>query len=85
MCAAFALPILAASFRNSVVIHNFGLAPYAAGSIYGRMAAAADCATLKLPAYERDLCPTAQQQRTARTGWTTARLAHQGPSRPRPR
>src|SRR5690348_1457110 len=49
LCAAFALPILAASFRNSVVIHNFGLAPYAGGSIYGRMAAAADCATLKLP------------------------------------
>jgi hypothetical protein len=63
LCAAFALPILAASFRNSVVIHNFGLAPYAGGSIYGRMAAAADCATLKLPPYERALCPTAQQQR----------------------
>ena len=63
LCAAFALPILAASFRNSVVIHNFGLAPYAGGSIYGRMAAAADCATLRLPAYERALCPAAQQQR----------------------
>ena len=63
LCAAFALPILAASFRNSVVIHNFGLAPYAGGSIYGRMAAAADCATLKLPPYERALCPTVQQQR----------------------
>ena len=63
LCAAFTLPILAASFRNSVVIHNFGLAPYAGGSIYGRMAAAADCATLKLPAYERALCPTAQEQR----------------------
>ena len=63
LCAAFTLPILAASFRNSVVIHNFGLAPYAGGSIYGRMAAAADCATLKLPPYERALCPTAQQQR----------------------
>src|SRR5215813_3523624 len=63
LCAAFALPILAASFRNSVVIHNFGLAPYAGGSIYGRMAAAADCATLKLPPHERALCPTVQQQR----------------------
>jgi len=63
LCAAFALPILAASFRNSVVIHNFGLAPYAGGSIYGRMAAAADCATLRLPAHERALCPTVQQQR----------------------
>ncbi|HEY3036830.1 MAG TPA: phospholipid carrier-dependent glycosyltransferase [Streptosporangiaceae bacterium] len=63
LCAAFALPILAASLRNQFVIHNFGLAPYAGGSIYGRMAAAADCATLKLPSYERALCPTPQQQR----------------------
>jgi hypothetical protein len=63
LCAAFALPILAASLRNEIVIHNFGLAPYAGGSIYGRMAAAADCATLKLPPYERAICPTPQQQR----------------------
>jgi 4-amino-4-deoxy-L-arabinose transferase-like glycosyltransferase len=63
LCAAFALPILAASFRNEIVIHNFGLAPYSGGSMYGRMAAAADCATLRLPSYERALCPTAQQQR----------------------
>src|SRR5262245_2457001 len=62
-CAAFALPILAASLRNQFVIHNFGLAPYAGGSIYGRMAAAADCAALELPPYERALCPTPQQQR----------------------
>ena len=78
-------PILAASFRNCVVIHNFGLAPYAGGSVYGRMAAAADCATLKLPAYERALCPTAQQQRTARTGSTTSSARPSSPSRPRPR
>jgi len=63
LCAAFAVPILAASFRNEIAIHNFGLAPYSGGSIYGRMAAAADCATLQLPSYERALCPTAQQQR----------------------
>ena len=63
LCAAFALPILAASFRNEVAIHNFGLAPYSGGSAYGRMAAVADCATLKLPAYERALCPTPRQQR----------------------
>jgi hypothetical protein len=63
LCAAFALPILAASYRNYVVIHQFSLAPYSSGSIYGRMAAAADCATLKMPSYERALCPTPQQQR----------------------
>jgi Dolichyl-phosphate-mannose-protein mannosyltransferase len=63
LCVAFALPILAASYRNYVVIHQFSLAPYSSGSIYGRMAAAADCATLKIPSYERPLCPTPQQQR----------------------
>jgi hypothetical protein len=63
LCAAFALPILAASAREYAVIHKFGLAPYASGSIYGRMAAAADCPALKLPPYERALCPTPQQQR----------------------
>ncbi len=63
LCAAFALPILAASFRNEATIHRFGLAPYSGGSTYGRVAAAADCATLKLPSYERALCPAPQQQR----------------------
>ena len=62
LCAAFALPILAISFRNYVVIRHFSLAPYAAGTIYGRAAAAADCATLTLPPYERPLCPSPGQQ-----------------------
>ncbi|HUZ35017.1 MAG TPA: hypothetical protein VMV17_01655, partial [Streptosporangiaceae bacterium] len=61
--AAFALPILGASYRNEAAIHMFGLAPYASGSIYGRMAAAADCPALKIPYYERELCPTSRQQR----------------------
>ena len=30
--------------------------------MYGRAAAAADCATLKLPAYEQPLCPSPRQQ-----------------------
>jgi Dolichyl-phosphate-mannose-protein mannosyltransferase len=60
--AAFALPILFASYANYLSIHRFSLAPYASGTIYGRMAAAADCATLKLPSYERSLCPTSWQQ-----------------------
>ena len=63
LCVAFALPILAASFRNEIAIHHFGLAPYSGGSLYGRTAAAADCATLRLSSYERALCPTVQQQR----------------------
>jgi hypothetical protein len=56
IAVAFALPILATSLRNEVVLHRFSLAPYAGSTIYGRMAVAADCATLKLPAYERPLC-----------------------------
>ncbi len=60
---AFALPILGASYRDAVALHHFGLAPYAGGTIYGRFAEAADCATLKLASYERPLCPTPAQQR----------------------
>ena len=60
VCAAFALPILLVSFRNYVDIHRFSLAPNAASTIYGRMAAAADCRTLRVPSYERQLCPSRQ-------------------------
>ena len=64
LCLAFALPILAASYRNYTdpQLHSFSLAPYASGSIYGRMAEAANCATLRLPSYERPLCPDATQK-----------------------
>jgi hypothetical protein len=62
LCAAFALPILAVSFRDYVTIHRFSLAPYAQSTIYGRMAESADCQTLQIPSYERPLCPTRQQQ-----------------------
>ncbi len=62
LCVAFALPILFGSFSNYLSIHRFSLAPYSSGTIYGRMAEAADCATLKVPADERILCPAAQQK-----------------------
>jgi hypothetical protein len=64
LCLAFVLPILAASYRNYAdpQLHSFSLAPYATGSIYGRMAESADCATLRLPGYERPLCPDATQK-----------------------
>jgi 4-amino-4-deoxy-L-arabinose transferase-like glycosyltransferase len=62
LVAAFALPVLAASFQNYLSIHRFSLAPHSSGTIYGRMAEAADCATLRLPWYERQLCPSAQQK-----------------------
>src|SRR5215831_292667 len=65
LCLAFVLPILAASYRNYAdpQLHSFSLAPYASGSIYGRMAEAANCATLRLPSYEKPLCPDARQKR----------------------
>ncbi len=62
LCAAFALPILAVSFRDYVTIHRFALAPYAQSTIYGRVAQAANCQTLRMPGYERPLCPTRQQK-----------------------
>lgn len=62
LCVAFVVPIAAASFGNYLIMNRFGLAPYAGGSAYGRMAAAADCQTLVLPSYQRALCPTARQQ-----------------------
>jgi Dolichyl-phosphate-mannose-protein mannosyltransferase len=62
LAIAFVVPIAAASFGNYVIMNRFGLAPYAGGSAYGRMAAAADCPALVLHSYERALCPTARQQ-----------------------
>jgi len=64
LCLAFALPILAVSYRNYAdpQVHSFSLAPNASASIYGRMAEAANCATLRLPGYERPLCPDATQK-----------------------
>ena len=62
LSAAFALPILAVSYRDYVAIKHFALAPYAQSTIYGRAAAAADCQTLRLPAYEQSLCPSRREQ-----------------------
>jgi hypothetical protein len=57
LCVAFALPIIGFSLREYVVVHQFSLAPAAGSTIYGRLAESADCATLKLPRYERAVCP----------------------------
>jgi hypothetical protein len=56
IAVAFLVPIIAVSARNDVVLHDFSLAPAAGSTIYGRMAYAADCSTLKLPPLERPLC-----------------------------
>jgi hypothetical protein len=62
LCAAFALPIVAYSTGSYLLSGNFFLSHSGVTSFYGRMAAAADCATLRLPAAERGMCPTPAQQ-----------------------
>jgi hypothetical protein len=62
LCVAFVLPILAYCTGSYLISGNFFLSHTGATSMYGRMAAAADCATLRLPAAERGMCPTPAQQ-----------------------
>src|SRR5262249_15367218 len=62
MCAAFAAPIMAYSTGSYLLSGNFFLSHTGVTSFYGRAAAAADCATLKLPAAERSMCPARWQQ-----------------------
>ena len=62
LCAAFALPILAYCTVNYLVAGNFFPTRTGITSVYGRMAAAADCATLRLTPAERGMCPTWHQQ-----------------------
>ncbi|HXP20349.1 MAG TPA: hypothetical protein VN840_11960 [Streptosporangiaceae bacterium] len=57
--AAFALPVLAYCTWSLALTGHFWLSDNGLRSSYGRVAEAADCATLRLPAYERALCPTA--------------------------
>jgi hypothetical protein len=62
LCAAAALPVLAYCTGSYLLGAGFFLSHQGATSAYGRMAAAVDCATIKLPAAERGLCPTPAQQ-----------------------
>jgi hypothetical protein len=62
MCVTFALPILAYMSISDAVSGHFWLSRSGETTLYGRMAEAADCATLKVPSYERSLCPTAKQK-----------------------
>jgi hypothetical protein len=62
LCAAFAVPILAYCTGSYLITGDFFLSHTGVTSVYGRMAAAADCATLRLPADERAMCPTPAQQ-----------------------
>jgi hypothetical protein len=60
VCVAFALPILIYCSVSFATTGHFWLAR--AQTTSGRLAAAADCATLKLPADVRPLCPTPSEQ-----------------------
>jgi hypothetical protein len=62
LAAAFALPILAYSTGSYLMTGDFFLSHSGVTSFYGRMAAAADCATLRLPASESGMCPAPAQQ-----------------------
>jgi hypothetical protein len=62
VCVAFVLPILAYCTVNYLAAGDFFLSHTGVTSVYGRMAAAADCATLRLPQAERGMCPTRHQQ-----------------------
>jgi hypothetical protein len=62
LCMAFAVPILAYCTGSLVVTGTFALSHQGETSLYGRTAAAVDCATIRLPADERRICPTKAQQ-----------------------
>jgi len=62
LCVAFAAPILAYSTVSLLATGAFFPSHTGFTSFYGRIAAAADCGTLRLPADERAICPTTGQQ-----------------------
>ncbi len=64
LAGAFVLPILAYSAGSYLMTGDFFLSHSGVTSFYGRMAAAADCATLRLPTSERGMCPPPAQQAT---------------------
>ena len=62
MCVAFVLPIVLYMSGSALFTGHFWLSRAGTSQLYGRVAEAADCATLKVPSYERSLCPTAKQK-----------------------
>ena len=60
MTIFFALPVVGYMSYSAVILHyGFELSNMGDAYLYGRTAHAADCATLKIPADERPLCPSA--------------------------
>jgi hypothetical protein len=62
VCVAFIVPILLYMSLSAAFSGHFWLSRAGTSQLYGRVAEAADCATLRIPAYERPLCPTARQK-----------------------
>jgi hypothetical protein len=62
VCGSFALPILIYCTVSFLISGAFFLSHSGVTSFYGRAAAAADCAAIKLPSTERGMCPTKAQQ-----------------------
>ena len=61
----FALPVVGYMGYSAVILkYGFQLSNMGDAYLYGRAAHAADCATLRLPADERLLCPTAAEAAT---------------------
>jgi hypothetical protein len=59
LTVAFALPVLGYMTYSQFGLHeHFQLSNMGNDMLYGRAAHAVDCATLKIPAYERPLCPS---------------------------
>jgi len=61
-CVAFVVPILGYMTASDLITGHFWLSRYGTAALYGRSAAAADCATLRVPATQRAMCPTAAQK-----------------------
>src|SRR5437660_734500 len=60
LTACFALPIVGYMSYSAVIMqYGFELSNMGNAYLYGRAAHAADCATLKIPDKERQLCPSA--------------------------
>ena len=65
----FALPVVGYMSYSAVILHyGFEISNMGDAYLYGRAAHAADCATLKIPADERPLCPTASVSAVAGRG-----------------
>jgi hypothetical protein len=61
LTVSFALPVVGYMGYSAVILHyGFELSNMGNAYLYGRTAHAADCATLKIPADERPLCPSSQ-------------------------